>query len=610
MRPAPAVDFSPGGEPRRLRRRALRVLVPIIALGLVGTALAAIALRRTEQDRVDRALDQQTTAVERALSAEMRRYSTSLQDLAGAVGAQSRLEAAEFNAITATTNRQRLPGATGVAFVVPAGDAQIAAVQSFWREAGNPGLRLRPARGDEHLFVVMAHPIDGTGDAVGQDMIASPQATAALRTARATGQVAISSTYRLLRDAHLPEHRQQLSFVLVAPVFATSPGAPDSGRFRGWMMMGVRGGSFLSEAIGRTAGNTVAVTLADETAGGYTPFAWWRPAAPIDPDRAARTVAIEVPHGRWAVTVAATDRLLPGADLHLDLVAWVVGGLITLLLATLTGTVITSRNRALRRVDAATAALRDDIERREAVELQLRQRETELVGFAGVVAHDLRSPLARITGYADLLRDEAGPGLDRVHRDYLDRLYAGAQDMRSLIDDLLDYAMAENRELVTTEVDLNRVVAEVVRERVNGQGVPQPKIVVWPLPSVEADATMLRQVVDNLIGNALKYTPAGEDPRIEITGRPVDGGGWHIEVADHGIGVPRDQVDTIFEAFTRARGSERYQGTGLGLAIVHRVVERHGGQVGVAANPGGGSRFWFSLPSARCEVPRPGSSGA
>ncbi|GID95691.1 hypothetical protein Adi01nite_51030 [Amorphoplanes digitatis] len=604
------MDFSPGGEPRRLRRRALRILVPIIALGLVGTALAALALRRTEEDRLDRALDQQTVAVERTLSAEMRRYSTSLQDIAGAVGAQSRLEAAEFNAITATTNRQRLPGATGVAFVVPAGDAPITAVQRFWRESGNPGLRLRPTPGAaEHLFVVMAHPIDGVGDAVGQDMAASPQATAALRKARDTGQVAISSAYRLLRDANLPAARQQLSFVLVAPVFATSPGAPDTGRFRGWMMMGVRGGSFLSEAIGRTAGNTVAVTLIDQTAGVLKPFGWWRPAAPIDRDRAARTVAIAVPQGKWVVAVEATERLLPDADLHLDLVAWGVGGVITLLLATLTGTVITSRNRALRRVDAATAALRDDIERREAVELQLRQRETELVGFAGVVAHDLRSPLARIAGYCDLLRDEAGPRLDPEHRDYLERLYAGAQDMRSLIDDLLNYAMAENQDLVTTEVDLNRVVAEVVRERVNGQGVLQPKIVVWPLPSVEADATMLRQVLDNLIGNALKYAPAGEDPRIEITGRPVDGGGWHIEVADRGIGVPRDQVDTIFEAFTRARGSERYQGTGLGLAIVHRVVERHGGEVGVAANPGGGSRFWFSLPPVRCRVPRPGSPG-
>jgi signal transduction histidine kinase len=572
-----------------------------VALGLAGTALAAFALGRSDQDRLDRALDERTATVAQTLEAEMGRYSTSLQDLAGAVGAQSRLEAAEFNAITATTNRQRLPGATGVAFVVPADDARIAEVQRFWRDAGNPDLRLRAAPGDaEHLFVVMAHPIDGVGDAVGKDMTAAPQAAAALLRARDTHQVAISSTYRLLRDAALPAARRQLSFVLVAPVFATSPGAPDTGRFRGWMMMGLRGENFLKEAVGRAAGDTVAVTLADDTAGNATRFARRLPAARIDHGRAARTVMMPVPQGQWLITVAPTDRLLPGADLHLDVVAWAVGGVITLLLATITGMVITSRNRALRRVDAATAALRDDIERREAVELQLRQRETELVGFAGIVAHDLRSPLARISGYADLLRDEAAPRLDAVHRDYLERLYAGARDMQSLIDDLLNYATADNRTLHTTEVDLNRLVADVVRERVNGQGVRQPRIVVWPLPSVEADATMLRQVVDNLVGNALKYTPAGEDASIEITGRRAGHGDWRIEVADRGIGVPEDQLDTIFEAFTRARGSERYQGTGLGLAIVHRVIERHGGEVGVAANPGGGSRFWFSLPAGAC----------
>jgi signal transduction histidine kinase len=81
-----------------------------------------------------------------------------------------------------------------------------------------------------------------------------------------------------------------------------------------------------------------------------------------------------------------------------------------------------------------------------------------------------------------------------------------------------------------------------------------------------------------------------------VIGRPAARGGWRIEVADHGIGIPEDQRETVFTAFTRAGGSERYPGTGLGLAIVHRIVERHGGRTGVDPNPGGGSRFWFTLP--------------
>ncbi|AGZ41716.1 histidine kinase [Actinoplanes friuliensis DSM 7358] len=571
----------------------------MIALGLAGTALAAFALRRTDADRLSRALDQQTAIVAQTLAGEMRRYTTSLLDLAAAVGSQSRLETAEFAAITAATDRQRLPGASGVSLVVPATTGQIGGVERAWRTAGSPGLRLRAAPGirDGHLFVVQSRPIDGTAEAVGQDLAASTPAATALAKARDSHQVAISPTYRLLEDGDVPSARRQWSFVLAAPVYSTSPAAPDAGQFRGWMVMGLRGADFLHQAISRTAGNTVVLALSDSSAGRRTEVGRWQPAAEPARGQPARTVPIVVPQGTWELTVTPTDRLLPGTDLHLDMIAWAVGGFITLLLAALTGTVITARNRALRRVDAATAALRDDIDRREAVEVQLRQRESELVGFAGIVAHDLRSPLARITGYADFLREEAAPRLEPLHRDFLERLYGGAQRMQSLIDDLLDYATADNQDLVTAQVDLNRMVAEVVRDRVSGHGAQQPRIVVWPLPTVDGDATLLRQVVDNLIGNALKYTPEGEDPSIEITSRREEAGGWRVEVADRGIGIPPDQLDTIFDAFIRAGGSEGYHGTGLGLAIVHRIIERHGGLVGVDSNPGGGSRFWFSLPA-------------
>ena len=571
----------------------------IVALGLIGTALAACALRRVDQDRLDQALDQRTTMVAQTLSAEMRRYSTSLLDLAAAVGAQADLVTREFEAITAATDRQRLPGATGVALVVPATTEQVPRVQAAWRRAGSPGLLLRPVPGSAtgHLFVVLSRAIDGSPTSDGQDLAASPEAAAALGRAREGHQVAVSAGYRLLQDAAVPAEEQQVGFVLAAPVYATSPAAADAGRFRGWMVMALRGGDFLRDAIGRIAGEGVAVTLAENSGGIVTPVARRLPVAAVDGGRAGRTAPVAVPQRTWQVTVAPTGLLLPGAGLHLDLAAVLIGTLITALLAALTGTVVTARNRALRRVDAATAALRDDITRREAVEQQLRRREEELVGFAGIVAHDLRSPLARITGYADFLREEAAPRLEPVHRDFLERLYGGAQRMQALIDDLLNYATADNQALVRSPVDLNRLVAEVIRDRVSGTGDQQPAIVLWALPTVDGDPVLLRQVVDNLVGNALKYTPAGQDPSIEISSTPQDGGGWRIEVADRGIGIPADQRAGVFTPFVRADGSQDYHGTGLGLAIVHRIIERHGGATGVEGNPGGGSRFWFTLPA-------------
>ena len=433
----------------------------------------------------------------------------------------------------------------------------------------------------------------------GADLAASPEASAALGQAREGHQIAISASYRLRRDPAAPAETLQLGFVLAAPVYSTSPSADDAGQFRGWMVLALSGGDLLQDAVGRIAGNTVAVTLSDASAGAATAVGQLRPNARIDESRPARIVPIVVPQRTWQLTVAPTDRVLPGADLHLDVAAGLTGLLITALLAALTGTVVSSRNRALRRVDLATAALRHDIGRREAVEQQLRRREEELVGFAGIVAHDLRSPLSRITGYADFLREEAAPRLDPAHRDFLERLYSGAQRMQSLIDDLLDYATADNQTLLRTQVDLNRLVAEVIRDRVSGTGDVQPEIVLWPLPTVDGDPILLRQVFDNLVGNALKYTPAGQNPRLEITGHPLDDGGWRIELADRGIGIPADQRATVFTPFIRADGSQAYQGTGLGLAIVHRIIERHDGAVGVEENPGGGSLFWFTLPAER-----------
>ncbi|AGZ43091.1 histidine kinase [Actinoplanes friuliensis DSM 7358] len=586
-------------------RWSVRVLALVIALGVLGTVLAAVALRRADDDRARRALGQQTMIVSQVVSAEVRRYSTSLTDLAAAVGAQANLEAAEYTAIAASVDRQRLPGASGVAFVVAATTDEMPAVQKSWRDRGDPQLTFTPSSAptDEHFFVVLYRGVEGGPSPLGLDVADKPEAVEAMQRAKASHRVATSSTYRLLTDSELPVERQQLSFVLAAPVYSTSPSASDTGQFRGWLMMGLRGGDFLKQAIGVVARDTVAVTLYDTAStAGPTPVASWVPDARLQPEPPPRDITVSVPQRTWRLVVEPTHKLLPVGDMHLDVAAWIIGAVLTGLLAALTGTVITARNRALRKVDDATAALRDDIVRREAVEQQLRQREAELVGFAGIVAHDLRSPLARITGYADFLREEAAPRLDPLHRDFLERLYGGAQRMQTLIDDLLDYATAENRTLHTSRVDLRAMADDITRERLTGTEAHPPTIVIEDLPTVDGDPTLLCQVLDNLIGNALKYTAPGEEPYVRVSCRTTDGMA-RIEVADHGIGIPADQRDTVFTAFARAPGSAGYPGTGLGLAIVHRIVERHGGEVGVDANPGGGSLFWFTVPHAAALTP-------
>jgi PAS domain S-box-containing protein len=236
---------------------------------------------------------------------------------------------------------------------------------------------------------------------------------------------------------------------------------------------------------------------------------------------------------------------------------------------------------------------------------ELREREAELATFAGVVAHDLRSPLTTVRGFTELVRNDllGDPGA-ADHIADLDRVLDSTARMDELISDLLEYTAAGDRPLTVERVDLHGLVAEVVDARTTAASVDPdllvPQIYVAPLPPVRADQALLRQVLDNLVGNAVKYTPPGRPARVDITAH-VDDDVVTIEVADRGIGIPAGQHHAIFGSFHRAH-ADGYTGTGLGLAICARIVERHGGTISAHDNPGGGTVVRLTLPAASNEA--------
>ena len=227
---------------------------------------------------------------------------------------------------------------------------------------------------------------------------------------------------------------------------------------------------------------------------------------------------------------------------------------------------------------------------------ELRERERELAGFAAIAAHDLKAPLAVISAYTELLAEDA----DGEPADLLARIDNGVRRMRRLIDDLLAYSTARDAALDSVEVDLKQAVDDVVAARTDHLRLTAdgqfPDVYVGSLPAVYADAGMVRQLIDNLIGNALKYVHPGRAARVDVTGE-VDGAWVRVEVADRGIGIPAADRDAVFAPFHRADSGGGYTGTGLGLAICQRIVDRHGGRIAVSDNPGGGSRFSFTLPA-------------
>jgi signal transduction histidine kinase len=245
---------------------------------------------------------------------------------------------------------------------------------------------------------------------------------------------------------------------------------------------------------------------------------------------------------------------------------------------------------------------------------ELRRYETDLAVFAGVVAHDLKAPLAVVRGHCETADDDlaAAPDSPEVAgaRAALGRVMQTVDRMAALIDTLLAYTTSRDAPLRRRTVPLGPLVDDVIQGRTGhlrpGSG-PAPDIYVGPLPEVDADPGMLRHVLDNLIGNALKYVPAGCGARIDVTAEAGAPGWTRVEIADRGIGIPDEDKTSIFESFHRAHTAAGYAGTGLGLAICRRIVERHGGVISVSDNPGGGTRFHFTLPLAEPATGEPGT---
>ncbi|SDS81156.1 PAS domain S-box-containing protein [Nocardioides scoriae] len=225
-----------------------------------------------------------------------------------------------------------------------------------------------------------------------------------------------------------------------------------------------------------------------------------------------------------------------------------------------------------------------------------RHDRDALASFAGVVAHDLKRPLTVINGWSEALAEDfgIGPVDPQAGLRTLGRITGAARQMGSFIDDLLSYTVVRDAPVLRVDVDLSKAAEEsaaVFRERES-----RPQVYVQTGLHATADPVMVRQILDNLIGNATKYVAPGVRPRVQVRGR--EDAEWTVlSVTDNGIGVPVEHREKVFASFHRAHG-ENYRGTGLGLAIVRRAVERCGGSVVLRENPSGGSIFEVRLPAA------------
>ncbi|WP_223879111.1 sensor histidine kinase [Chitinimonas arctica] len=226
---------------------------------------------------------------------------------------------------------------------------------------------------------------------------------------------------------------------------------------------------------------------------------------------------------------------------------------------------------------------------------ELRAANQELESFSYSVSHDLRSPLRAVDGYACMLERRVADRFDAEERRLLGVIRGNAKQMGTLIDDLLAFSRLGRQQLSTQSVALNTLVAPLVAQlqsECHGRNV---EFVVGELGCALADPGLLRQVLANLLGNAVKFTRQVESARIEVGCRTLAGGTAVYHVSDNGAGFDMRFADKLFRVFERLHDGADYEGSGIGLSIVQRIVQRHGGRIWAESEPGGGATFYFTL---------------
>ncbi|MGH3348867.1 MAG: ATP-binding protein [Nocardioides sp.] len=229
-----------------------------------------------------------------------------------------------------------------------------------------------------------------------------------------------------------------------------------------------------------------------------------------------------------------------------------------------------------------------------------RERLSELTGFAGVVAHDLRSPLTSLSGWLELIEDSLAAGNPKGASEFNRRAQASSNRMGQVIEDWLAYTVQRDGMLTTSRVRLDALLDEIVAPYGAAGADYAPSFEVEVEHAVEADRVLTKQLLANLIGNAVKYTPDGERPHVSIRSVPDSEDGFvRVEVSDSGVGLPPGEEEHVFEEFHRAAAhADAFTGTGLGLSLCRRIVNRHGGSIWAHNNPDRGATFSFTLPAA------------
>ena len=253
------------------------------------------------------------------------------------------------------------------------------------------------------------------------------------------------------------------------------------------------------------------------------------------------------------------------------------------------------RDERRRAVEDELRGLSEELEQRVQERThELRAANAELEAFSYSVSHDLRAPLRAIDGFSQMVLSRYADKLDADGRHALERVRAGSERMAVLIDSMLELSRLGRRPIEFGDVELSALAAEVVEDLRAAEPKRDVEVVIEPNVSAKGDKELLRVALQNLLGNAFKFTSQEPHARVQF-GRTKQPGDAAIFVRDNGIGFDMNYADKLFRPFERLHSDSEFSGTGIGLATVHRIIARHGGRAWAESAIGDGATFYFTL---------------
>ena len=573
----------------------------VLLIALLLTGLAWYYVRQNVEEQTQVRFDETTQATQEVIERRTKAYLDAIFGIRGLFYASQSIDREEWDSyVRGIEPRERLKGLQALGFAERVRPEEREAYVRESREKGLPKLRpdLNPGGERAAYFPLkfMAPSNEANRVRINYDAYTDPTHQIAMDRARDSGLPRATGTIYVPTEPY-PNSSGDLAlrpgFAVYLPIYREGkPQGTVAERRRaleGFVVGFFRRDGLLDDVFGGTFEPDIDFEVYDGEDVTSSPRLYDSDGVP----RAGRTGVktlfseesqIEVAGREWSLYFATLPGFEEKAGNGLPLFVLLSGVAVSLLLFGITLLLVRSRTLAER----ASKDLED-------ANRELEGANRELEAFSYSVSHDLRAPLRSIEGFSQILLEDHAQGLDEEGEDYLGRVRTASKHMDTLIDDLLDLSRVSRGPLRREVIDLSAMARGIIQKLERAQ--PERRIRFFAEEGVVAvgDANLLAVALENLLGNAWKFTQKEEEATIEFGVVPQGGGGVAYYVRDDGAGFDSRYADKLFGAFQRLHSPDEFEGTGIGLATVARIVHRHGGRVWAESEVGEGATFFFTL---------------